>query len=360
MTNAIIKADRTDRISVVDRMLSNKKPATRRKYRQDLQTFADFLQVDLRALTRDQWKQFDPALLSAYRETLETSVSPKTGRLLAPSTVAGKLTAVRELLTEASFFGLIDPADLEYIRKRVLKMSTDEMSKIHHPNISREDIDKLLATAAKQKPLKNLRDYALFRLWLDTGVRRAELAALRVKDLVVEEGTAKIIVRQGKGGKSRKIPITNETAEYITTWLTAAELTDPDHVLFCQLRRTGRGAAAHYTVPELDHSTTGRDPRYKPLSGVALDNLVRWYRKTAGIKSKFTCHSFRVNLVTTMLTDIPKNRTNSKDAIGWVTAVGGWKNSRMPLDIYNRTKYDDKAIGDMRQDPLPALAELAA
>jgi len=356
--NNLIVADRTDRLSVVKRMLANKKPATRKKYKRDLATFEVFLDIDLQTLTREDWKQFDPALLSAYREWLTQYVSPKTGRELQPSTIAGKLTAVRELLQEATFLGLVDPQDLEYIRKRVLKMSSDEITNLHHPNIAKEDVNKLLATAAKQKPLKNLRDYSLFRLWLDTGLRRAELANLRVKDLDVEAGKHIIIVRKGKGGKSRKITITDEVAGYIRAWLDAAELNQPDHVLFCQLRKTGRGDNARYVVPDVDHATTGRNPRTKSLSGRSLDNLVRWYRKTAGIKSKFTCHSFRVNWVTTFMKDAADDP--DRDAIGWVTAAGGWKNSRMPLDVYNRTKYDGKAIGAMRKEPLPAFEALAA
>jgi len=353
MTNTLTVLTHNDRLSVYDRMLAQKKPASREKYRRDLATFEEFVGIDLRTATAEDWKTFDPALLSAYKEWL-SQVTYQRGKNSPPrqytgSTINGKMTAVRELLKEASYFGLVDPDKLAYIRDRVLK--TEKVSNVHHPTIAREDIDKILATAAKQPPLKNFRDYALFRLWLDTGLRRAELANLRVKDLAIEAGAPTLVVRRGKGDRSRKIQLTWDTTDHVRRWLAAAELTEPDMVMFCQLRKSGRGPAARYVVPRYDHPNTKNDPRYKPLSGPSINNLVAWYKKEAGIKSDFSCHSFRVQMVTVFLRD--------GAPLQHVQKVGGWTTSRMATEIYDRNEYTTP-IGQFRKDPLPDLADLAA
>lgn len=53
---------------------------------------------------------------------------------------------------------------------------------------------------------RNLRDGVLLRILAETGLRRSEVARLRVEDIRSDESL--ILVRNGKGGKSRIVPMT--------------------------------------------------------------------------------------------------------------------------------------------------------
>jgi site-specific recombinase XerD len=54
------------------------------------------------------------------------------------------------------------------------------------------------------------RDIAMVSLMLNTGLRVAELAALRWTDLEVRDRSGKLTVRRGKGRKQRTIPLNVE------------------------------------------------------------------------------------------------------------------------------------------------------
>ena len=85
--------------------------------------------------------------------------------------------------------------------------------------VEKTDIDKLLEALRNKKSHKNTidRDILLIDLAVHTGLRRSELANLRVGDIDVERQV--LVVRQGKGGKDRIIPLskitTDKLAEYI-------------------------------------------------------------------------------------------------------------------------------------------------
>jgi hypothetical protein len=181
-------------LSVVDRLLMNKaSQRTREAYADDLQHFAVFIGGgSSRKILDSDFQWFDPALIAAYAEWLKQQVSAHTGRPYSTATIARRLTAVRELLTEATFLGLYPRENLEYIRGR---LSTPEGTSVHHGSVTPDEQDKLLAIAAEQPGLKGTRDYAMFRLWLDTGLRRNELASLKAGDLVIKNGVPTLIVR---------------------------------------------------------------------------------------------------------------------------------------------------------------------
>ena len=103
-----------------------------------------------------------------------------------------------------------------------------------------------------QKEVKQLRDAAkkkatpaerfLLELGLATGLRVAEMAALRIGDFAVSSGRNSLLVRSGKGGKSRvvKLPpyFKRVLKDYIRQKEKAGEPTDAEAPLFYS-RRTG-------------------------------------------------------------------------------------------------------------------------
>lgn len=54
----------------------------------------------------------------------------------------------------------------------------------------------------------NLRDIALVELMLGTGLRVSEVLALKVGDVILKDRSGEVIVRRGKGGLYRRVPLT--------------------------------------------------------------------------------------------------------------------------------------------------------
>jgi integrase/recombinase XerC len=62
-----------------------------------------------------------------------------------------------------------------------------------------------------------IRDVAMFELFYSSGLRLSELAALNLADLDLPDNS--LVVRSGKGGKSRILPIGSKAIEAIEAWL---------------------------------------------------------------------------------------------------------------------------------------------
>jgi integrase/recombinase XerD len=78
--------------------------------------------------------------------------------------------------------------------------------------VTRSDIDKLLESISSKKTHKKSiqRDMLLVDLAIHTGLRRSELANLKVVD--IDNVRRILVVRQGKGGKDRIIPLSTQMA----------------------------------------------------------------------------------------------------------------------------------------------------
>lgn len=87
------------------------------------------------------------------------------------------------------------------------------------------ELRKLVTAAATP------RDRCIVRLLADTGIRRAELVALDVRDVNVEQRD--LTIRSGKGGKLRVVPLTDELAQEFG-FLIGRRATGP---LFLSLRK---------------------------------------------------------------------------------------------------------------------------
>ncbi len=90
----------------------------------------------------------------------------------------------------------------------VINIERPKLPKYLPRSISREDIKKvLMETAWYQWPieLEKTRNMAIISTLLYTGIRLQELLNLKVTDVNIDDGS--IMVRQGKGGKDRLVPI---------------------------------------------------------------------------------------------------------------------------------------------------------
>lgn len=328
--NAITQRDKTQ-ATIFKRLLASKATKnTREAYKDDLNVLANFLSIDLESIPDSAWLDFDKSTVAAYLEWLKQQVSNKTGRPYSTATIARRITAVKELLTEAAYHGCFSRDDLDYIKNR---LDSVEVTNEHHGTITPDEQDRLLTTADSQPGLKGLRDYALFRLWLDTGLRRAEMAALKVRDLTVKNGIETLIIRHGKGNKIREIGLEDDTAQIVREWIKESKQ-DSEKPMFCQVRKFGRGKEAGYRIVNPE----------KHLAPVNLYQLVLWYKDKAGIKSDITPHSFRVAMITDML--------DYSAPIQHVQKVTGHTTTRMITEVYDRNTYS-KPLASYRRRRLP-------
>ncbi len=144
------------------------------------------------------------------------------------------------------------------------------------------EVDAILAVPDPETPL-GLRDRALLEMLYSTGMRRSELARLRLDDVDHRHGLVRIV--QGKGHKDRVVPVGDRALVWLGRYTRDAR---------SQLLGVGTGADALCRTIFL--STRGW-----PLSPDNLTSLVRDHVLAAGITKPGSCHLFRHAMATALL-----------------------------------------------------------
>lgn len=143
----------------------------------------------------------------------------------AKSTASRMLTVARRLLDEACFRGLIASNPAERVRGFHLDNESPRTA------LSEDQCIKMLKAIDRTTP-KGKRDYALLSLMIRTGIRRAEVVALKVADLGMEQGFYIITIRHGKGDKRRMAKLKPELNMAIQDYLITRNEVTPDSWLF--------------------------------------------------------------------------------------------------------------------------------
>jgi integrase/recombinase XerD len=128
------------------------------------------------------------------------------------------------------------------------------------------------------KTATGLRDRAMLEVFYSTGMRRMELAGLKLHDLDAERGT--VMIRQGKGKKDRLIPMGDRAFAWVRKY---AEDARPS--LVC----------------EPDDGTVFLTNDGTPLEPGRLTQHVSAIVKAAGLEKRGSCHMFRHTCATLML-----------------------------------------------------------
>ena len=143
--------------------------------------------------------------------------------------------------------------------------------------LTAQEAELVLQQPRVQEPL-GLRDRALLETLYSTGLRRLELARLKIYDLDLERGT--VMVRLGKGHKDRMIPL----GERAVLWL-----------------RKYLEEARPQLASEPDDRTVFLSNAGEPFSLDHLSDLVRTHIEAAQIGKQGACHLFRHTMATLML-----------------------------------------------------------
>jgi len=191
---------------------------------------------------------------------------------LADSTKEGVMRAVNTFMTYLVEHRVIEANPMEGVRIRRCRGRPI-------PHVMAEPEVAALLAAPNTSDLLGLRDRAMLELLYSSGLRRAELATLQLDDLRVEGGV--LIVKHGKGGKERIVPIGRVATYWLQRYLTEAR---PELTL--------EEAPCDYVF------LTSFGDRWSVGS---LGQVVRKYLDQIGLKMTGSCHLLRHACATHMI-----------------------------------------------------------
>jgi integrase len=156
---------------------------------------------------------FGRTVVLRYRLELES-------RRLAPSSINLRLAAVRRLAYEAADTGLLSPELAAGIRrvKGVKRIG------VRLGNWLTAEQSRALLRAPDAQRLKGRRDRAMLALMLGCGLRRGEVADLRIDHLQQREEHWVIADLVGKAAHIRTVPVPDWVKSAIDEWAVAAQI----------------------------------------------------------------------------------------------------------------------------------------
>jgi integrase/recombinase XerD len=170
---------------------------------------------------------FTRATVQAHRSALEA-------KGYAASTINQRLAAIRKLALEAAENHLLELDHAAAIaRVKGLPKSGTRMG-----NWLTEKQAEQLINAPTPETLKGKRDRALLALLVGCGLRRNELATLKIEDLQQREARWVIVDLHGKHGRVRSVPVPPWVKVAVDDWLAAAGFTTGR--VFCAVSRHGK------------------------------------------------------------------------------------------------------------------------
>jgi integrase len=157
---------------------------------------------------------FNKTVVLRYRLELES-------RHLAPATINLRLAAVRRLAYEAADTGLLSPDLAAGIRR----VKGAKRIGVRLGNWLTAEQSRALLGAPDVQSLKGLRDRAILALLLGCGLRRGEVADLRMEHLQQREEHWVIADLVGKAAHIRTVPVPDWVKAAVDVWVMSAKVT---------------------------------------------------------------------------------------------------------------------------------------
>ena len=151
------------------------------------------------------------------------------------------------------------------------------------PEVSVDQARRLLASI-KTRDVYGLRDRAVLGTLIYTGARVGAIARLRMQDLR-DNGNHRSLQFAEKGGKSREIPVRHDLDEWIAAYIEGAGLTEVPQA--SPLFRAGQRRSSPLTD--------------RAMSPLAVQLMLKRRLRAAGLPKILSPHSFRVLVVTDLL-----------------------------------------------------------
>lgn len=218
-------------------------------------------------------------------------------RGLTPSSVATKVRSIKA-------WGKWLAAEEYTARDTFARVRQTKVDDTAREAFTPDEVDRLLA-ACDRKRVVGARDFALMVLMFSTGLRASEVVGLCVEDIDADKGL--IVVRRGKGGKFRVVPLGRAAEKALYKYLDHARrrcygadegrlfLTDDGkpldvNALWKTLHKRGRRAGVHTHPHKFRHSAAiqylrggGRLETLKAMLGHTTLNMTLHYARLAGV-----------------------------------------------------------------------------
>jgi site-specific recombinase XerD len=175
----------------------NRAPKTIRSYCDSVRLLAEFLASHGMPTTPDR----------ITREYLEMFIADQVDQW-TPSTAATRYRCLQQ------FFRWLEEEG-EVTRSPMAKMKPPAIPEVPVPVVEEGDLRRLLKTC-ETRTFAGRRDGAMIRLFLDSGMRVAEMAGLRVEDIDFDVEVALVM---GKGRRPRACPFGAKTSQALGRYL---------------------------------------------------------------------------------------------------------------------------------------------
>lgn len=238
----------------------------------------------------------------------------------ATSTVNVHICALRSLCA-----WLADQGDVE--RNPALRLKAIGTSKPLAPKALRPTQVNALLRAAQQTR-HAARDYALLQLLIQTGMRISECAALRLGDIQISERQGQVIVRAGKGNKSRTVPLNASARQALAEHMGAAWVIEPT------IKAVAAAWSQHTAAEAVWASQKGGAMSVRTISEL-VEGLVADCATRGLVPPETTPHTLRHTFATNYLKDHPG------DLVGLAALLG--HSSLETTRIYVQPTADDLA-----------------
>ena len=179
-------------------------PETRRAYKTDIQDFSSFFGLK----HPEEFRLVNRAHAISWRDSL-------IARELSPATIRRKLSALASLFDYLCDVNAVPSNPIDGVRR-----PGEDANEGKTAAISDAQARKLL-DAPSEKTLKGNRDRAILSTFLFHGLRVAELASLRVRDIQERRGVIHFRIK-GKRDKVRFVPVHPATIQLIHSYLEIA------------------------------------------------------------------------------------------------------------------------------------------
>jgi integrase/recombinase XerC len=225
-------------------------------YQRDLLNFKGYLDNH----NVSDWASVDPRLIRGY-------VAERHRQGLGSRSLQRELSAIRGFFDALIREGSLEMNPAQGIRAPKAPKTLPDVL----------DVDAMVGLLeAEPEDPHEVRDIAMWELFYSSGLRLSELVGLDLQDLDLREGS--LLVREGKGGKTRHLPIGRYAQEALEIWLSVRE-----------------------TWPGSDLSAVFISRRGRRISTRSVqDRLVRWETKQ-GVASHVHPHMLRHSFASHLL-----------------------------------------------------------